>query len=598
MIAGFCGLVNVKFSSSRFYAILPTMPAAIEKLWEIKPQLPPEANEQLRQYHPLLRQILYHRGYITARSAQEYLEARAPDDNAPENLLGIQEAKERIWRAIQKQERIAVYGDYDADGVTATALLTDLLRRLGADVRGYIPNRFDEGYGLNIEALDNLRNDGVRLVVTVDCGARSLEEAWHAKKIGLDLIITDHHQPKPQLPEAIALVNPKQPGDSYPDKNLAGVGLAYKLAEALLNKASQEGSSAATLLNAQEYCDLVALGTVSDIAPLICENRTFVRQGLQLIRRPSRQGVMSLIGAAQLNASQITAEHISFALGPRLNAAGRLDTALDALNLLLTQEVSEAARLAQRLDNQNRERQRITRHIQQKAEAQAFSRDPQALLLFSADEEFNPGVIGLAAARLCEQYYRPTIVAHLGEEFTRGSCRSIPEFHITQALDECADLLVRHGGHAAAAGFTVHNRDLPELIERLQQIAQSKLSSLDLRPVLSIDAKVELSELTPELLIILEQLQPTGYGNPPARFVSTGVRVISSRAVGADASHLKLVVKDGRITYDAIAFRQGHLQPNLPLHIDLVFQFERNEYNGRETLQLNVIDLRPSRGSG
>lgn len=560
------------------------------------PPLPPEPDHQLRQFSPIFRQILFNRGYSTEEAALAYLEARPPAGNAPENLLGVTEATERIWGAVQRQERIAVYGDYDADGVTATALLTDLLRKLNANAHPYIPNRFDEGYGLNNDALDNLREAGTDLVITVDCGARSLDEAEHAQKIGLDLIITDHHQPKTQLPTAVALVNPKQPGDPYPDKNLAGVGLAYKLASALLEKASQAGLSNTRALSAEEYLDLVALGTVSDLAPLIDENRSFVRSGLEIIRKPSRQGVLSLIGAAQLKPSQITTDQIGYALGPRLNAAGRLDSALAALQLLLTEEVSEAARLAQLLDNQNRERQQITRDIQASAEAQALTEDPQGLLLFSADESYNPGVIGLAAARLCEQYYRPAIVAHLGPEFTRGSCRSIPEFHFTQALDECADLLVRHGGHSAAAGFTVKNKDLTELIDRLRAIAQRDLGDLDLRPTLIADAETELSELTPDLFYELEHLQPTGHGNPPASFISRAVRVVKSRPVGKDSSHLKLVLTDGHITYDAIAFRQGHRHTNLPLYIDLIYTFERNEYNGRETLQLNVGDIHPSSG--
>ena len=509
------------------------------------------------------------------------------------NMLGVPEAVERIWQAIQKEERIAVYGDYDADGVTATALLTDVLMKLGAQVQGYIPNRFDEGYGLNIEALDALQAGGTALVVTVDCGIRSMDEAEHARRNGLDLIITDHHHPLDEMPQALALVNPKQPGEVYPDQNLAGVGLAYKLACALLEKARAAGYALAEQIEAEEYLDLVALGTISDQAPLIGENRALVRKGLEYIRRPRRQGILSLIGAAQLNALQITADSIGFGLGPRLNAAGRLDSALAALNLLLTRDLAEAAFLAQQLDNQNRERQQITREIQAHAEGQALAEAPDALLLFSAHESYNPGVIGLAASRLMEQYYRPSIVASHGPEFTRGSCRSIPEFHITKALDECADLLVRHGGHSAAAGFTVRNEHLPELVERLRLIAQRELGSLDLRPTLHADAQVNLAELTPDLLNDLGHLQPTGQNNPAARFVSRGVRILRSKTVGKDSSHLKLTVTDGIITYDAIAFRQGHLFGNLPQYIDLIYNFERNEYNGFVSLQLNVQDIHP-----
>ncbi len=569
------------------------MPPNPAKLWTIDPILTPEADLALERFTPIMRRLLYNRGYKTDEAARQYLEAQPPPGSDPMNMLGVPEAVVRIWHAIQEEERIAVYGDYDADGVTATALLTDLLKKLGAHVQGYIPNRFDEGYGLNTEALDALQAGGISLVITVDCGIRSMAEAEHARRNGLDLIITDHHHPLHEMPHALALVNPKQPGEVYPDQNLAGVGLAYKLGCALLETARTSGYAPADGIDAEEYLDLVALGTVSDQAPLVGENRSLVRQGLEYIRRPRRQGVLSLIGAAQLNALQITADSIGFGLGPRLNAAGRLDSALAALNLLLTHDLAEAAYLAQQLDNQNRERQQITREIQAHAEQLALAEAPEALLLFSADESYNPGVIGLAASRLMEQYYRPAIVAFHGPEFTRGSCRSIPEFHITQALDECADLLVRHGGHSAAAGFTVRNEHLSELVERLRLIAQRQLGEMDLRPTLHADAQVNLSELTPDLLNDLARLQPTGQSNPAARFVSRGVRVLRSKTVGKDSSHLKLTVTDGIITYDAIAFRLGHLYGNLPTYIDLIYQFERNEYNGFASLQLNVQDIHP-----
>jgi single-stranded-DNA-specific exonuclease len=566
----------------------------LTKHWQVAPPIPPEAEQELSSYSPILRQILYHRGYKTHQSAQAYLEAHPPQGAEASMMMGVLPAVDRILSAVKNREPIAIYGDYDADGVTATALLTQALRSLGADVLGYIPNRFDEGYGLNFEALDALHSSGIRLVITVDCGIRSPREAEHARQLGLDLIITDHHQPGPELPSALAIINPKQDGDTYPDKNLSGVGLAYKLAWALFEKIQPKDRWVGLASPAMQYLDLVALGTVTDLAPLLDENRFLVRSGLEYIRRPSRQGLMSLISIARLVPGQIEAEHISFVLGPRLNAAGRLDSAQAALKLLLTQDVAEAAHLAQVLDNQNRERQQITREIQAHAEQTVLSDDPDALLLFAAHEDYNSGVVGLAAARLQELYYRPAVVAYKGNEFTRGSCRSIPEFHITQALDECADILVRHGGHAAAAGFTVRNEHLDELIMRMKEIAQRELSTEDLRPTLRADAEIPLSELRPELLIDLGRLQPTGHKNPQAQFVSRGVKVLRSRTVGQNDAHLKLTVSDGRITYDAIAFRQGHWQAQMPPRVDLLYVFETNEYNGRISLQLNVRDLKPA----
>ncbi len=558
----------------------------MEKRWIIPPRLPLEVDHALHGYPPILRQILYNRGYATHEDARSFLEARTPPGTDPLNLSGVAPAVERIQSAIRHAEPIAIYGDYDADGVTATALLVEVLNRLGADVRGYIPNRFDEGYGLNNEALSSLRDQGIRLIITVDCGIRSVSEAEHARQLGIDLIISDHHHPGPEIPHAFAVINPKLPGDTFPEKDLAGVGLAYKLACALIGDDQAESST--------DLLDLVALGTVADMAPLVGENRALVRAGLEVLRRPRRQGIRSLMGASGLMPDKINASHIGFVLGPRLNAAGRLDTALAALNLLLTSDLGEAGILSQQLDMYNRERQEITRLIQESAEQMVLADDPQALLLVAAHSDFNAGVVGLAASRLCEKYYRPSIIATRGEEFTRASCRSIPEFHITQALDQCADLLEHHGGHAAAAGFTVVNENVDELIARLRLIANQELGELDLRPVLQSDMELPLNELKPELLNYLDWLQPTGYGNRAVHFVSRNLRVTRSQAVGRDGSHLKMSVSDGRITYDAIAFRQGHWLEDLPTHVDLLYEFETNEYNGRVSLQLNVRDIKPS----
>jgi single-stranded-DNA-specific exonuclease len=566
----------------------------LTRRWQVSPGVSAQADQALEQYHPVIRQILYNRGYVTVQAAQDYLEARPAFNTDPFGLLGVSTAVARLLPAIQRKEPVAIYGDYDVDGVTATALLVTILQGLGADVTGYIPNRFDEGYGLNNEALDTLQARGIRLVVTVDCGIRSPDEALHARDLNIDLIITDHHQPAGVLPQALAIINPKQPGDTYPDKDLAGVGLAYKLAEGLLTALRKQGLPIPANVNHEDALDLVALGTVSDLAPLTGENRSLVRAGLRLIRKPQRQGVQALIAVAGLTPARVTATDIGFALGPRLNAAGRLDTALDALTLLTTQDIQVAGKLAQQLENQNRERQKITREIQIQAEQIALSAGEDPLLLFAAHRDFNAGVVGLAASRLVEQYYRPAIVAKVNHETTRGSCRSIPEFHITEALDQCTDLLVHHGGHAAAAGFTVQNDKLDELILRLQGIAAHQLSSFDLRPILTADVEVKLKDLNMELLRGLESLQPTGYGNPQALFVTRGLNVKYAKPVGKEGAHLKLVLTDGWITIDAIAFRLAQRMEQIPPKVDLMYTFELNEYNGRQSFQLNVRDLKAS----
>lgn len=313
------------------------------------------------------------------------------------------------------------------------------------------------------------------------------------------------------------------------------------------------------------------------------------------MRETTRQGLFSLAAVAGITLSKATATNIGFSLGPRLNASGRLDSARASLELLTTTDIMRAGQLAQQLDMQNRERQRITREMQAQAETIALADDPQAYLLFAAHESFNSGVVGLAASRLADTYYRPAIVAAKGLEETRGSCRSIPEFHITDALDQCTDLLVRHGGHAAAAGFTVRNENLPGLVARLKSLAKEKLGELDLRPTVAADAEVSLTQIRPELIKTLGYLEPTGYGNHDAAFVARNVKVKSSRTVGADAKHLKLSIEDEKgYLHDAIGFRLGEWQKNMPPRIDILFTYETNEYNGRTSYQLNLKDIKPA----
>ncbi len=546
----------------------------------------------MEKFPRILRQIVFNRGYPTDAEARAYLNAKPSFDTDPFGMTDMRAAVDRIRYAIEHSEPIAIYGDYDVDGVTSTALLVEALQFLNADARGYIPNRFEEGYGLNNNALDELKASGVKLVITVDCGIRSPGEAGHAREIGLDLIISDHHHPaEGDLPPAIAVINPKQKGDLYHDKDLAGVGIAYKIAQALLGN---EGQNNAAILNS--LLDLVALGTVADLAPLTGENRVLVRNGLKQMRQTTRQGLFSLAAVADVSLKKVNAGHIGFSLGPRLNAAGRLKEALAAFELLTTKEPSRAGQLAQELNIQNRERQNITREMQIQAEEIAMRDDPESYLLFAAHEDFNSGVIGLAASRLTETHYRPAIVATKGAEETRGSCRSIPEFHITDALDQCADLLVRHGGHAAAAGFTVKNENLAILVERLKSIAREKLAGMDLRATLTADVEVSLTEMRGDLYeTALRFLEPTGYGNPNPTFIARNVKVKNARTVGADAKHLKLTLEDeSGYPHDAIGFRLGDWKNKMPSRVDVLFTYEPNEFNGRVTYQLNLKDIKPA----
>lgn len=347
--------------------------------------------------------------------------------------------------------------------------------------------------------------------------------------------------------------------------------------------------------NHLNFLDLVAIGTVADMVPLVDENRYLVREGLSHLRKTQQQGIKSLIGVSGLIPQKINTTDIGFALGPRINAAGRLDSAMKALMLLISNDVSEAGLLAQELEIFNRKRQNITRDIHDRAIELVETHKSFPNLIFIADSEFHPGVVGLVASRLTDQFYRPSIVGQIGSDVTRASCRSISEFNITKALEQCADILEAFGGHAAAAGFTVLNRNLDELIDRLTLIADEQLSDRTLSPTINVDIEIPLKDLNPQILEYLNWLEPTGYGNQTPIFQSRGLKVTNFKAVGKEGSHLRMKVMDDHITYDAIAFRQGHWSNNMPKVVDLVYHFETNEFRGIKRLQLNVVDLKPSR---
>ena len=560
------------------------------KRWLTAPPITPEADSALARHHPILRQLLFNRNIHTAPEADSFLNAKPPADDDPLNITDMGVAVERIESAIRNGESVAIYGDYDTDGVTATAMLVQVLTVLGAVVRPYIPNRFDEGYGLNNDALHKLKDEGVKLVVTVDCGIRSAGEADHAKQIGLDLIISDHHHVGEVLPAALAVINPKREGDLYEEKFLAGVGLAYKIAQALVRRRNPQP------INSSDVLDLVALGTVADLAPLTGENRALVRNGLRVLNKAKREGVKSLMQLAGVKPGTADAGTIGFVLGPRLNAAGRLESALAAYELLMAADVFKANQLASQLNQQNRERQDQTKQITAHARELALADDRGTPFLFAAHESYNEGVVGLAAARLTEEFYRPAAVARIGEGqgHTKGSARSIKEFHITEALDSCRDLLIRHGGHAAAAGFTLANENVAGLADHLRQYAADKLAGVDLRPALRVDMNVQPGELSLELALALRQLEPCGYGNPAPLFSAHGLEVKYPKAIGMDGAHLRLYLSDGTSTVEGVAFRQAHWLKNMPSRVDVVYALELNEWQGETKLQMNVKDMRQS----
>ncbi|MEA4959642.1 MAG: single-stranded-DNA-specific exonuclease RecJ [Anaerolineaceae bacterium] len=564
------------------------------KRWIISPLIPNSVKQELRDFSPLLRQLLYNRGIETSSEAESFLTYQTNFSANPLLLKDMPEAVRLIHEALQDGSMVAIYGDYDVDGVTASALLYEFFRSLGLTPRVYIPNRFDEGYGLNLDAMQQLAGEGIGLLITVDCGIRSVDEVREARARGMKVIVSDHHLPGSVLPPADAIINPRQPGDPYPYKHLAGVGLAYKIASAYLATYPTAG------LDADHWLDLVAAGTVADLADLTGENRALVKRGLDEMRKVNRQGLFSLSQVAGVKLDRVTASNIGFILGPRLNAAGRLDTATAAFELLVSENLFEAAALAQQLDNQNAYRKELTQKIQEAAIAEALSSDPDKLIIFAASKEFNEGVVGLAASRVVEALYKPAIIGYQDDGFVKASCRSIKEFNITAALDQCSDLLIRYGGHSVAAGLTVANENLPALLERLNNLAVASIGNLELVPELWIDYEISLAKVRPEhipgIMDDVARLEPTGQKNPDVLFCSRNLQVISSRVLG-NGQHLKMNLRAGDSVYEAIAFRQGQWQTTLPSTIDIAYTFDKNEYQGRTTLQLNVRDLKPSLGS-
>jgi single-stranded-DNA-specific exonuclease len=565
--------------------------SARKKRWELRPAAPADFIAAMRDRAPIVATLLYQRELRDPRAIDSFLSSDYKNGiHDPFLLRGMDTAGRRVAAAIVEGEPIAVYGDFDTDGVTAVTLLMQAISAMGGDIRPYIPHRLREGYGLNTEAIDQLLAEGVRLLITVDCGISNAREVAHAQAAGLDVIVTDHHTPPAVLPEAFAVINPKQPGCAYPYKQLVGVGIAYKLVQALARLGVN------LPLRGRDLLDVVALGTVTDMGPLTGENRVLVRAGLEAINATQRAGLKALIVAAGLVQGKISAGDISFMLGPRLNAAGRLDDAVLAYKLLLADDFATAQQLAAELNQANKRRQDLTKEIQKAAreQAQALGKATNRIVVLDG-ADYPAGLVGLVAAKLVEELSRPVLLLERGETTSRGSARSVPGFSIIEALTECGDLFVRYGGHSAAAGFTIANERLPELEERLLRYAATRLPDQP-EPVLDIDAEASLGALNWELLEQIAALEPFGQANPQPVLLSRRVRVAGAWAKGAEGQHLKLRLDDGAggPSYDAIAFRLGHLAEHFqrPRQIDIAYTLEANEWNGSRTLQLNIKDLR------
>lgn len=558
--------------------------------WRLRVRAPADHFTQLHEIPRFLVQLAYNRGLVDPADVRTWLAGGTDPDPDPALLPDLDQAVARIARAIAAGEPIAVYGDFDFDGVTGAALLIELLRGAGVEPIAYIPHR-SEGHGLNLAAIGHLADQGVRVIVTADCGTNDLDEAIYAAERGIDLIVTDHHACSGRPIPALAVVNPNRPDSAYPFGGLAGVGVAYQLARAMIGDGLAPGCAEADLI------DLAALGTLADVAPLTGPNRWIVRRGLERLAERPRLGLRALIDRIRLGEDPLTALTVTFQIAPRFNAAGRLDHAVKGLRLLTTRDPAEAAELAAELDRLNRERQA--------ALAAANARldqilDPGAFdlpILMVEDPDLPEPLLGLLASRLVTEYARPAIVVRWEEDECRASARAPAGYDLAEALAQCAGLLVKFGGHAAAAGFAIRRDRLGELRERLCSLLAAP--DRPARADLAIDLDVDLRHHNWRILEGLQRLAPFGQANPEPTFLSRRVRVVSSRRFGPDDKHLRLNLYDNeRRTWSAVAFNRGADQVQLTDRIHLVYHLRDHRWNGEHYLQLHVLDLVPAGHAG
>jgi len=524
--------------------------------------------------------------YCLAEWSNAFLSADRRLEGNPLLLPDISQAVSRVYKAVLSREKIAVYGDFDVDGVTATVILVGGLSWLGAEVIPYIPDRFNEGHGLRISALEKLQSQGADLVITVDCGVTDLAEVKQAQEMGIDVIITDHHIPLGSLPQAIAVVDPKRKDSVYPYPDLAGAGVAFKLLQALFHKDSREKWLTRLL-------DLVVLATVTDLVTLVGENRYLVQEGLRELNNSSRVGIREMVKLTGLKQGELDAEDISWTLGPRLNAAGRMDNASTSYQLLTTQSPEEARLLALELEGKNAERQKLTNEVLSRAREKLAAKLHLPVLI-DGDESYSIGVIGLVAGKLAAEFYKPTIIISLGSELCQGSCRSIPEFDVAAALEKCHDLLTAFGGHPLAAGFTVTRQNLTQLEERITGLAMDQLGHLDLRPGIVIDAELPLATFSGETFNLMQKLSPFGRGNPQPTFLTRQVEVIECRNFGNQGAWLRLKLKQGNVTWQAVDFESQRKREEIPSCIDIVYNLRKRRWNGEDVLSLNLLDFAPA----
>jgi single-stranded-DNA-specific exonuclease len=548
----------------------------------------------------IVAQILLNRGVQEPSAVREFLDAQLSGLHPPEQLPGAEAAAERIWKAVQAKLPICIYGDYDVDGVTGTAILLHVLTLLGAKADFYIPNRLEEGYGLNGDALKKLAESGAQMVVTVDCGIASLAEAELAKQLGITLIVTDHHEFKTELPRAVELVHPRLPGREYPFGDLSGSGVAFKLAWLIATKAAGgpkvESRIREALLDGVAYA---ALGLIADVMPLLGENRILAKYGLGRLQQQPAPGLKALIAAAGLGeGKRIRAEDVAFKLAPRLNAAGRLGCARLVIELLTTPSEQRANDLAKYLEEQNAKRQFTERTIIKQAHEQLADRDldnEAAIVLASA--EWHAGVIGIVAGRLADEFHRPTILIAINGDSATGSGRSVPGFPLHTALAACSDQLLAHGGHAFAAGLRLRPLQIEAFRQQFLTHVASRLPPGKSHPELVLDAEVPLSALTLGLVKDLDRLEPYGSANPRPRFLASGLEIVGEpKKMGMGERHLNFRVKSGKTTMRAVGWGMAGRIEDLMSgdhRCSLAFVPKINEWNGYTNVEIEVLDFQP-----
>jgi single-stranded-DNA-specific exonuclease len=560
------------------------------KIWQAYPERP-ELTREVAARHgvpPLVARLLLNRGLVEVDDILAFLDPTLGRMSSPFGLPDLEIASARLAQAVKRQEPVIVYGDYDADGLTATSLLHQFFTELNVPCFPYVPDRLTEGYGLNIPALETLAGKA-RLLVTVDCGVSDAAEVAWARDQGLDVIITDHHELPPELPPALAVVNPKRAAEDSPFRMLAGVGVALLLALGVRSELRETGwFERHPEPNLRAYLDLVALGTAADVVPILGENRILVRQGLRVMEETRRPGLVALKEVASLGNRHLSYRDLVFRLAPRLNAAGRLGQARGALKLLLAADPAQARTQAHYLDQLNRQRQKLEEEVLSQAAAMIKTqglKDRPVLVL--AKEGWHPGVLGIVAARLGEEHHKPTAVISLQDGRGRGSARSIEGFHLFEGLKACRQWLLKFGGHAAAAGFAIRAEDVAGLQETLEAAFVSQMGTAPPRPALKVDAAVDFGELDNGFFEHLERLRPFGPGNPEPVFISTGIACLSSRVVGD--RHLKVQLAQKNVVREAIAFDAAPFHP-LTGPLEAAFSTRLSYFQGRLTPEIRLLD--------